>query len=99
MSTETDPARLCELAVEVMETAARLLRNGDNPYRVAHYLDEATSSTRAVLESLLVKREQKSVRVPVVGCTNVRHNAVDCQAAGIPINRWCEACSRRAAAG
>jgi len=26
------------------------------------------------------------------GCTNVHHDAVDCEAAGLPFDQWCGAC-------
>ncbi len=105
-----------DVLAEFMETAAARLRNGDNPYRVAHYLEEnarALRDSRARVELAIRPGEDddepvtnalraylgKPTSASIAGCMNVGHNAVDCQAAGIPVNRWCQSCKERALAG
>jgi arginyl-tRNA synthetase len=47
-----DVAKLLDKYAEVFETAARLLRNGDSPHRIAHYLEESAITARDAAVSI-----------------------------------------------
>jgi len=40
--------------------------------------------------------EDEREHVVLTGCTNVEHNAVDCNHAGLPRNKWCQPCLKAA---